>query len=182
MLLFLLLVVNVKVYEPPYVDIPPRCTLYVNPYYPSISGDSGLVVLRVLVDDQGDPVDWEVWFSTDSVFVEPSVESIRFFKFAPALIGKRRVPCWTLVTIPFIKGESLPLMSCLKRFDRDSLEPIVVKVNRDGSKLFFQREWKKIAVAEDFKEKLEFDNREGFFLLKIPRKWIKQQRGDSSFR
>jgi len=101
MRLFLLFVIGVRpVYELPYVDSPPRCTLFVEP---SLEKDHGVVVMHILVDEEGLPESLEVWFTTDSLLNRKALEVGKKFRFQPAFLRGKEVACWTVVTIPFFK-------------------------------------------------------------------------------
>ena len=57
------------------------------------------VVVRVLIDTDGNPVDTQVLKSTASVFEGPVIEAVMKSKFAPAQMGQGPVSAW--LTIPF---------------------------------------------------------------------------------
>jgi TonB family protein len=57
------------------------------------------VVVRVLIDTDGNPVDSQVLKSTAGVFEGPVIEAVMKSKFAPAQMGQGPVSAW--LTIPF---------------------------------------------------------------------------------
>jgi hypothetical protein len=86
-------------YEPQEVDVPPKCIRFV---YPNPSPkDTGLVILRILVSEEGIPESLEVWFSTDSTLALQALNMAKGFEFEPAKLRGIEVTCWTLVTVPF---------------------------------------------------------------------------------
>jgi protein TonB len=59
----------------------------VSPDFPSDlhdKGISGIVMVNVLVDEQGNPRDLKVARSTNSEFEEPALEALKKWKFKPA--------------------------------------------------------------------------------------------------
>jgi protein TonB len=65
----------------------------------------GVVVLRVLVSEKGDPVDIVVLARARGSLTEAAVEAVRQWRFDPAVRGGRAVRAWTVVQIPF---EAIP--------------------------------------------------------------------------
>jgi periplasmic protein TonB len=81
-----------------YLNNPP-------PAYPSISrqmGEEGRVVLRVFVNDRGQPQEIQVRTSSGfSRLDETAKETVRQWKFVPAKRGDTAVGAWVLVPISF---------------------------------------------------------------------------------
>jgi protein TonB len=75
------------------------------PPYPASSrriGEQGRVVLRVLVNPQGEPEQVELRTSSGSPRLDTSaLETVRRWKFVPARQGERPVAAWVLVPILF---------------------------------------------------------------------------------
>jgi len=156
----------------PLVDIPPRCTLYVNPSYPQdVKTDTGLVILHMLVNEEGVPESTEVFFLTDSVFVEPALEAARFFRFRPAEYRAQKVPCWTFVSIPFIRGE-LPEITPPHE-EKTSTTSVILKFSPKKID-FLSDDLAPVRIDPDFLKRLNLkDLRKGeSYLIKVPGKYI----------
>jgi protein TonB len=63
------------------------------------TGVEAQVVIRVLIDTDGNPVDTQVLKSTSSVFEGPVIDAVMKSKFTPAQMGQGPVSAW--LTIPF---------------------------------------------------------------------------------
>lgn len=63
------------------------------------TGVEAQVVIRVLIDTDGNPVDAQVLKSTNSIFEGPVIDAVMKSKFAPAQMGQGPVSAW--LTIPF---------------------------------------------------------------------------------
>jgi len=94
---------------PPAPDTPPRFDADYSrnppPTYPAISrrnGEHGRVLLRVLVDANGDPREVEIKTTSGSERLDRSAqETVRHWKFVPARVGSDAVDAWVLVPIVF---------------------------------------------------------------------------------
>ena len=58
-----------------------------------------MVVVKVLIDTEGKPIDTQILKSTNSVFEEPVIDAVMRSQFTPALMGQGPVTAW--LTIPF---------------------------------------------------------------------------------
>ena len=90
------------------LDSPPRPVLTRNPVYPPDDLKArirGVVVLRVLVSQKGEPVDIVVLERARGRLTEAAVEAVRQWRFDPALQRGRAVRAWTVVRVPF---EAIP--------------------------------------------------------------------------
>lgn len=168
-----------SVYTEPYVDVPPRCTLYVNPIYPPPArGDSGLVILHILVDKEGVPESTKVFFFTDSIFRGPAEEAAKFFRFSAARLNNRNVPCWTFVSIPFIPSEFPEISFTQPKGSGTKL--VVLRVKRDGTVEFFADDWRPLNLDTIFIKELNLrDVKTGeSYLLKVPESHILTENQD----
>jgi protein TonB len=97
------------VIAPPAPIVPPNFNAdYLRnppPVYPPVSrrlGEQGRVVLRVLVDADGNAEQVDVRTSSGSVRLDAAaLEAVRRWKFVPAKQGDRAIAAWVLVPISF---------------------------------------------------------------------------------
>lgn len=92
-------------FTPKQVDRRPRVLKPVTPIYPNqatINGIEGRVVLRFIVDENGEvqnPV--IVKAEPEGVFEKAALAAIVKYKFIPAVIGKKNVKCIAVMPIGF---------------------------------------------------------------------------------
>ena len=85
-------------------DTPPRIAKIVKPFYPPFALQArigGIVVLRVLVSEQGAPLQIEVTRRVGAGLTEAAVEAVRRWTFEPARKSGMRVRTWMVIPIPF---------------------------------------------------------------------------------
>jgi protein TonB len=85
-------------------DSPPRITKIVKPSYPPFALQAhigGIVVLRVLVSEQGTPLQIEVTRRVGAGLTEAAVEAVRRWVFEPARKDGLPVRTWMVIPIPF---------------------------------------------------------------------------------
>ena len=96
--------------EPPRTSTPafipverdPQIVRLEKPAFPGFvwkMGIEGQVVLRVLIDPSGKPLDSQILKSTNSVFEQPVIDAVMKSQFLPAQMGQGPVAAW--LTIPF---------------------------------------------------------------------------------
>jgi protein TonB len=96
--------------EPPRTSTPafipverdPQIVKLEKPEFPSFvwkMGIEGQVVVRVLIDPNGKPLDSQILKSTNTVFEQPVIEAVMKSQFNPAQMGQGPVAAW--LTIPF---------------------------------------------------------------------------------
>ena len=88
----------------PHPDQPPRIIEKVQPVYPAIARTrrlSDTVILRVLVDENGQVLEVEVVRAKYPFFRAAAVEAVRKFRFAPARHRGVPVKSWIIVPIRF---------------------------------------------------------------------------------
>ncbi len=96
--------------EPPRTSTPafipvekdPQIVKLEKPEFPSVvskMGIEGQVVVRVLIDPSGKPLDSQILKSTNSVFEQPVIDAVMKSQFIPAQMGQGPVAAW--LTIPF---------------------------------------------------------------------------------
>lgn len=61
----------------------------------------GVVILNVLVDDEGTPVKCEVVRTENSILNQAAIDAVMKSKFKPALINNEPVPCWIDIPVEF---------------------------------------------------------------------------------
>ncbi len=61
----------------------------------------GVVILNVLVDDEGSPVKCEVVRTENSIFNQAAIDAVMKSKFKPALLNNEPVPCWIDIPVEF---------------------------------------------------------------------------------
>jgi TonB family protein len=86
------------------VDAPPRLQSVVKPAYPPFALKAkigGIVLLRVLVSETGDPLEVEVMRGARAGLTEAAVSAVRKWSFQPARKAGVAVRTWTVVPIPF---------------------------------------------------------------------------------
>ena len=92
-------------FTPDQVEHRPRVLKPVTPVYPfqaTVSGIEGRVVLRFIVDENGEvqnPV--VIKAEPEGVFEEAALAAIAKYKFIPATIGKRKVKCIAVMPVGF---------------------------------------------------------------------------------
>ncbi len=88
----------------PAMEIPPTILKVVKPAYPPVALQArigGLVILRVLVSETGQPLEIEVVRPGAAGLTEAAVSAVRKWTFNPARKGDVPVRAWTTVPIPF---------------------------------------------------------------------------------
>jgi TonB family protein len=91
-------------FEPEDVDTPPRIKKSTRASYPSAALDAGVggnVLLRVLVSENGVPLEVEVIRGIRPDLTQAAIEAVKDWMFEPARRGGRKVRSWTPVSIPF---------------------------------------------------------------------------------
>jgi len=84
------------------VEKEPQIVRLEKPEFPSFVwkiGGEGQVVIRVLIDANGKPLDSQILKSTNPVFEPPVIEAVMKSQFNPAQMGQGPVAAW--LTIPF---------------------------------------------------------------------------------
>jgi TonB family protein len=61
----------------------------------------GVVILNVLVDDQGTPVKCEVVRTENSILNQAAIDAVMKSKFKPAMLKNEAVPCWIDIPVEF---------------------------------------------------------------------------------
>jgi periplasmic protein TonB len=93
-----------EAYPTPEVEIAPKILSVVKPVYPAMALRArirGTVLLRVLVGENGAPVDVQVISGVAGGLTESAVAAVRRWRFTPGLRGGAPVRAWTTVPIPF---------------------------------------------------------------------------------
>ena len=88
----------------PAREVPPGILKIVKPIYPPVALQArigGLVMLRVLVSETGQPLQVEVLRGATAGLTEAAVAAVKQWKFTPARKGDTPVQAWTTVPIPF---------------------------------------------------------------------------------
>jgi protein TonB len=88
----------------PVREVPPAILKIVKPIYPPIAAQArigGLVILRVLVSESGQPLEIEVLRAARAGLTEAAISAVRKWTFTPARKGDVPVRAWTTVPIPF---------------------------------------------------------------------------------
>jgi protein TonB len=88
----------------PAKEIPPTILKVVKPAYPPVALQArigGLVILRVLVSETGQPLEIEVVRPGTAGLTEAAISAVRKWTFNPARKGDVPVRAWTTVPIPF---------------------------------------------------------------------------------
>ncbi len=88
----------------PAHEVPPAILKIVKPTYPPMALQArigGLVILRVLVSETGQPIEIEVVRAATAGLTEAAVAAVKKWTFAPARKGDTPVRAWTTVPIPF---------------------------------------------------------------------------------
>jgi protein TonB len=93
-----------KASDPAFVAVEkdPQIVKLEKPQFPSFVwkiGVEGQVVVRVLIDANGKPLDSQILKSTNPVFEQPVVDAVMKSQFNPAQMGQGPVAAW--LTIPF---------------------------------------------------------------------------------
>jgi TonB family protein len=90
--------------RPEEVDEPPRLKRSVSPVYPPAALRErvrGLVLLRVLVSETGEPVEIRVLEPARDDLTKAAVEAIRAWRFEPARKDGAAVRTWVTIRVPF---------------------------------------------------------------------------------
>ncbi|HMF09480.1 MAG TPA: TonB family protein, partial [Thermoanaerobaculia bacterium] len=90
--------------NPEETEIPPRILRIVKPVYPEVALRArirGLVVLRVMVSENGSPEQIQVVRGAAGGLTEAAVSAVRRWTFEPARRNGQPVRAWTTVPIPF---------------------------------------------------------------------------------
>jgi protein TonB len=88
----------------PVRETPPAILKVVKPLYPPVALQArigGIVILRVLVSETGQPLEIEVVRGGKGGLTEAAVSAVRKWTFTPARRGETPVRAWTTVPIPF---------------------------------------------------------------------------------
>ena len=88
----------------PVEDVPPAIARIVKPIYPPVALRArigGLVVLRVLVSETGQPIEVEVVRGGAAGLTDAAVAAVKKWTFTPARKGTTPVKAWTTIPIPF---------------------------------------------------------------------------------
>jgi protein TonB len=88
----------------PVRETPPAILKVVKPLYPPVALQArigGIVILRVLVSETGQPLEIEVMRGGKGGLTEAAVSAVRKWTFTPARRGETPVRAWTTVPIPF---------------------------------------------------------------------------------
>jgi len=84
------------------VEKDPQIIRLEKPQFPSFvwkTGIEGQVVVKVLIDPDGKPIDTQILKSTNSVFEQPVIDAVMRSQFSAAQMGQGPVTAW--LTIPF---------------------------------------------------------------------------------
>jgi len=93
---------------PPHADVAPVPTKTPAPTYPSElrqAGVSGVVVVSVVIDENGDVLASEVKKSSQIEFEAPALKAIANWKFKPAKLGDNAVKSRVSIPIRFNAAE-----------------------------------------------------------------------------
>ena len=93
-----------EVYPTPEVEVAPKILRVVKPIYPPMALRArirGTVLLRVLVAENGAPVDVQVISGVPGGLTESAIAAVRQWRFTPGQRGGAPVRAWTTVPIPF---------------------------------------------------------------------------------
>jgi TonB family protein len=77
--------------------IPPKVIHKVNPVYPEEAREAkltGQVVCQVVVSTKGAPTELEILSATDEIFVQPTIDAIKQWRFEPATMHGKPVEVW----------------------------------------------------------------------------------------
>ncbi len=94
---------DTMIYEFFKVEVKPRVLKQAIPEYPEIArkaGIEGRVVIRAVVDENGNVIQAEVISSTNEIFNEPALKAAYKYKFSPAMMKDK--PVKVRVIIPFV--------------------------------------------------------------------------------
>jgi TonB family protein len=81
------------------VEKEPEIVKLVKPVYPELLKADGQVVIKVLIDTEGKPVQTKILKSTNKVFEQAVVNAVMKSTYSPAQMGQGPVAAW--LTIPF---------------------------------------------------------------------------------
>ena len=97
-----------RVFNMSEVSEPPEIIKSHPPHYPDMArlmGVEGKVILRLLIDEEGDVIDVKVLrtIASDfrSGFERASIKAAKQYKYKPAILDGKPVPCWAKVTIKY---------------------------------------------------------------------------------
>ncbi|MDQ2871091.1 MAG: TonB family protein [Acidobacteriota bacterium] len=88
----------------PVVEVAPKISRVIKPLYPQVALRAhigGIVLLRVLVSETGEPVEVQVLKGVAGGLTESAVAAVRHWRFQPATRGGSPVRGWTTIPIPF---------------------------------------------------------------------------------
>ncbi len=88
----------------PVRETPPAMLKVVKPVYPPMALQAhigGIVILRVLVSETGQPLEIEVVRGGKAGLTEAAIAAVRKWTFTPGRRGDTPVRAWTTVPIPF---------------------------------------------------------------------------------
>jgi TonB family protein len=86
------------------VEVAPKISRVIKPLYPQVALRAhigGIVLLRVLVSETGEPVEVQVLKGVAGGLTESAVAAVRNWRFQPATRGGSPVRGWTTIPIPF---------------------------------------------------------------------------------
>lgn len=87
--------------QPPTVDMEELASRIIYPEDARKAGLEGQVIIRVLLDEEGNPVEFRIDNSDADIFVDPAINAVTSMKFEPARKQGRPVECWISVPIKF---------------------------------------------------------------------------------
>ncbi|HVK38753.1 MAG TPA: energy transducer TonB [Candidatus Kapabacteria bacterium] len=87
--------------QPPTVDMEELASRIIYPEDARKAGLEGQVIIRVLLDEEGNPVEFRIDHSDADIFVDPAINAVTSMKFEPARKQGRPVECWISVPIKF---------------------------------------------------------------------------------
>jgi len=93
-----------EVFPTPEVEVAPKILRVVKPVYPPMALRArmgGTVLLRVLVGENGLPLDVQVISGAAGGLTESAVSAVRKWRFTPGQRGGAPVKAWTTIPIPF---------------------------------------------------------------------------------
>jgi len=88
----------------PVQEVPPTILKVVKPAYPPLALQAhigGVVILKVLVSETGQPLEIEVSRAGRAGLTEAAIAAVKRWTFTPARRGETPVRAWTTVPIPF---------------------------------------------------------------------------------
>ncbi len=85
----------------PFIDLE---KLYKSIIYPTSAKTKhieGVVIVNILVDEEGNPVKCEVVRSDNNILNQAAIDALMKSKFKPALLNNEPVPCWIDIPVEF---------------------------------------------------------------------------------